>query len=90
METDKKVEGNCAPAHLRGMLDLAPFVENVEARAWTELQLALSPDVRARLGVDVQQCAGATLLLTRHADVLQLNRVIGLGITRAVTATAPR
>lgn len=67
------------------MLDLAPLVENVEALAWTELQLALSPEVRIRLGVDVRQYAGATLLLISHADVLQLNRVIGLGIAQALT-----
>jgi hypothetical protein len=67
------------------MLDLARAVENIEALAWAELQLALSPQVRARLGVEILHSSGATLLLAPHADVLQLNRVIGLGMAEALT-----
>jgi hypothetical protein len=64
---------------------IASLVERIEAEAWAQLQLALPPDFRSRMGIQVRRYAGAVSLLTPGADVASVNRTIGLGFEAELT-----
>ncbi len=54
----------------------------IEAAAFRDMYAAAPPALRAQLGFDVQEIAGATLLVARGAPEPFFNRVIGLGVTQ--------
>jgi GNAT superfamily N-acetyltransferase len=66
---------------------MADRVEHVEAEAWAELQLAISPELRSRFGIEVWRPDGGVALVARHLDVLAINRVLGLGFDSPLTPT---
>lgn len=64
----------------------AAEVELIEAEAWAELQLALSADLRARLGAQVRRRGGALSLLAPGVDAPSVNRTLGLGFESPLTS----
>ncbi len=56
-----------------------PWLESVEAESVAAMGLAASPGVALALGLEVRRWGKAVGLCTARADVLALNRVIGLG-----------
>jgi hypothetical protein len=67
------------------MLHVASRVERIEAEAWAQLHLALPPDFRSRMGIEVHRYGTAVSLLTRGADVASGNRTRGLGFDTELT-----
>jgi hypothetical protein len=61
-------------------------IEHIEAAAWTDLQLSLPAAFRRQWDVDVIAIGSAAALRASRADVLTINRVIGLGHGQPVTA----
>lgn len=61
-------------------------IERLEAAAWTDLQLSLPDAFRRQWDVDVMAVGSAAALRASRADVLTINRVIGLGLDEPVTA----
>ena len=66
------------------LLQLAAF-EGAEANAWAELQDALPVELRNALGARVERDGIVSMLITPGADVLAINRVIGLGCDQPLT-----
>ncbi len=63
----------------------AADVELVEAEAWAELQMTLSPDFRARMGISVIRRNGGVLLIAGRSPALPTNRAMGLGLVAPLT-----
>lgn len=61
------------------MHDVAAAAERIEAEAFAQLQLALSPDLKARIGSRVVRRGSAASLIAPGADDPTVNRTIGLG-----------
>lgn len=62
---------------------LAALLERCEMAAWGEFYGAASPNSVAACGLRLEQRDGALAVLAAAADVLGLNRVVGLGLERA-------
>jgi hypothetical protein len=60
-------------------------LENVEAAAWADFYRAAPVDVAERLAIRLIESDDATSLNAANIDVLAVNRVINLGIRKAVT-----
>lgn len=57
-----------------------PTLELCEARAWSDLYRATSPEVARRVGAGLFTVGSATAVVTARIDILAYNRVIGLGL----------
>jgi hypothetical protein len=66
---------------------LTAKAEHAETEALLSLMRAPSRDVSARLGLSLFSEAGAVAAFVPAADVLALNRVVGLGVHAAATET---
>jgi GNAT superfamily N-acetyltransferase len=65
---------------------LAIEADRIEARAWSDWFMAISPELRAACGMAVRKVADATLLIAPRIPLTLFNRVIGLGMTRPASA----
>src|SRR5687767_1287743 len=61
------------PPRVPNLALLASRVERIEAEAWAQLQLALPPSFRSRMGIEVHRYGSAVSLLTQGADVASVN-----------------
>lgn len=61
------------------MKELIRRAESIERAAWRSLYEGASEELRRRLGLQVLECGGATVLSAQQIDHLFLNRAIGLG-----------
>jgi len=66
---------------------LAAKAEHAEAEALLSLMRAPSPEVSARLGLSLFNEGGAVAAFVPAADVLALNRVVGLGVRAVASET---
>jgi len=65
----------------------AVHADGVEAAAYSDLFDAAPASLKARLGIDVQQHVGATLLIAPGLPTPMFNRAIGLGLAAAASET---
>jgi GNAT superfamily N-acetyltransferase len=65
---------------------LAIEADRIEARAWSDWFMAISPELRSACGIAVRTVADATLLIAPRIPLTLFNRVIGLGMTRPASA----
>ena len=63
----------------------AVHADSVEAAAYSDLFDAAPASLKARLGIDVQQHVGATLLIAPGLPTPMFNRAIGLGLAAAAS-----
>lgn len=61
------------------MRAVASLAEAIEAEAFAQLQLALPPDLKARIGARVVRRGSAVSLITPGADDATVNRTLALG-----------
>ena len=60
-------------------------LEKVEIAAWADFYKAASPASITRCGLKVAESGGVAAVLASAADVLALNRVVGLGLETPVS-----
>ncbi len=65
--------------------EIARLVDFAEAAAWADQQRAASPRVAAELGLRVACIGSATVLIAEEVDLIQYNRVLGLGVAEPAT-----
>lgn len=70
------------------MSDSIVALELAEIEALKDLYRAASPEVAATAGLSVREVGDAVVLAANQADVLALNRLVGLGLRRAPTDAA--
>lgn len=70
---------NISPGNLRR-------IEAAEHEAWTEMDRAALPEVRAAIGLACVATGDGAAFAAAKIDHIQFNRIAGLGLTRAVSA----
>lgn len=67
------------------MNDDITLFEKCEMAAWHDFLRAAPDDIQSSMGIESVELDGALLSIVPGADVLGLNRVMGLGVVRAAT-----